>query len=165
MTDREASAKSELDTSLAQLEKAQDKLKTIKDKTRFIAKHARHYDDAPEYSLPEPKSLMSAKIYYEKVAFPLVRKLKNVVRSVLLRYFEKTRELSNALDQTNRRISDLSVWVKKLEPENERLRGIEKDYRRLRNVLGNRRVDELLHEAKEREIAARKPQIERVSTR
>ena len=50
-------------------------------------------------------------------------------------------------------------------PENERLRGVEKDYRRLRNVLGDRRVDELVSEAGEKEIAARKQQIKQVSVR
>ena len=52
-----------------------------------------------------------------------------------------------------------------MEPENERLRGVERDYSRLRNVLGIRRVDDLVSEAKEKEIAARKPQIKRIFER
>ncbi|MCL2811501.1 MAG: plasmid recombination protein [Clostridia bacterium] len=164
LVDKEANAKSELDASLSQLEKTQGKLKAVKERARFVAKNARHYDD-PKYNLPEPKALMSARAYHEKVALPLVRKLKDVIRGVLLRYFEKTKELKTALGRANGEILSLSAQVKKMEPENERLRGVEKDYRRLRNVLGDRRVDELVNEARERESAVGKPQIKQVSVR
>ena len=88
-----------------------------------------------------------------------------MIRGVLLRYFEKTKELKTALDRTNGEILDLSAQVKKMGPENERLRGVEKDHRRLRNVLSNRRVDELVSDAREMEIAARKPKTKQVSVR
>jgi len=165
LADKEANAKSELDASLSRLEKTQGKLRTAKERARFVAKNARHYDDDPKYNLPEPKPLMSAKAYHEKVALPLVRKLKDVIRGVLLRYFEKTKELKTALDRANGEIQDLSKQMKKCESELVPLRVIEKDYRRLRNVLGDRRVDELVSEAREKEIAVGKPQIKQVSVR
>ena len=56
---------------------------------------------------------MSARTYYEKIAFPLVRKLKNVIRSVLLRYFEKTQEMQIALDLADSRVMSLSAQVEK----------------------------------------------------
>jgi chromosome segregation ATPase len=165
LIDKEANTKSELDTSLSQLEKTQGKLKRVKDKARFVATNTRRYDDDPEFCLPEPKPLMSAKTYYEKVAAPLVQKLKDAIRSILLQYFEKTEVLKTALDRANGQVLSLSGQVAKLEPENERLRGVEKNYSRLRNVLGSRRVDDLVSEAIEQEIVARKPQIKRVSAR
>jgi hypothetical protein len=51
-----------------------------------------------------------------------------------------------------------------LEPENERLRGVEKDYGRLRRHLGGERADEMIASAKEQEaqeIVERKPQLMR----
>jgi regulator of replication initiation timing len=163
LIDKETNAKNKLDTSLSQLEKTEVKLKKVKEKVRFVAKHASHFEDNPAFSLPEPKPLLSAKTYYEKVAVPLVQKLKDVIRSVLLQYFDKTQELKTALDRANGQVQGLSKQIEKLVPENERLRGVEKNYSRLRNVLGGKRVDEMVHEARKQEIVARKPQIKRIS--
>jgi len=85
-----------------------------------------------------------------------------------LQYIEKTKELRSALDRANNRIRDMYSQITKLEPENERLRDVERDYRRIRHVLGGERVEELVntaikHEAavKEREIAARNQRYNR----
>lgn len=45
-------------------------------------------DTSPEYQLPEPQGLMSAKSYRNKVAEPLVLKLKSLVKTALVRCFE-----------------------------------------------------------------------------
>ena len=163
LLEKKVSAKNELDDFLSAIEKTQDKLETVREKAQFIAQNARHYDDDPKYELPEPKPLMYAKTYREKYAIPLVRKLKDVIRSILLQYIEKTKELRSALDRANNRIRDMYREITKLEPENERLRGVERDYSRVRRVLGGEHVDELVsvaieHEAaeKEREISTRK---------
>ena len=158
LTGQKVHTKNELDDFLSELEKTQDKLKNVKQKEQFIAKNARHYDDNPEYELPEPKPLMSAKSYHDKVAVPLVRKFKDVIRSILLQFFERTRDLKEMLDRANRQIWNLTEHVNKLEPENERLRGAERDYGRLRRHLGSERTDEMISEIKAQEIEARKPQ-------
>ena len=45
-------------------------------------------DTSPEYQLPEPQGFMSAKSYKNKVAEPLVQKLKSLVKTALIRCFE-----------------------------------------------------------------------------
>ena len=45
-------------------------------------------DTSPEYQLPEPQGLMSAKTYKNKLAEPLVQKLKSLVKTALIRCFE-----------------------------------------------------------------------------
>ena len=73
--------------------------------------------------MPEPKPLMSAKTYHERFAVPLVRRLKDVIRSIPLELFERTRDLKLALDRTSKQMMGLSERISKLEPEteNERL--------------------------------------------
>ena len=56
----------------------------------------------------------------------------------------------------------MSERASRLEPENERLRGVERDYGRLCRGLGAERVDEIVREVKEREIAERQNKRERV---
>nr|WP_243103612.1 MULTISPECIES: plasmid recombination protein [unclassified Dehalobacter] len=143
----------ELDNFLFRLVDIQDQLQTAESKERFIAQHAGHYDNDPEYQLPEPKPLMTAKGYREKVAAPLVQKLKKVIRSILSQFFEKTRELMMELDRANSQIQSLYKRLEISEAKGERLQGIEKDYNRLRRFLGGDRTDEIIGEVKVQEIA------------
>lgn len=151
----------ELDKYTAKLGKVQDKLEAVKIKEKFIADNARRYDDDPEFQLPEPKPFMSAKSYHEKIAVPLVRKLKDVIRSILLQFFEKVSELKMALDRTDNQIWNLSDRLEKVETENGQLRVIEKDYRRLQRGLGEDKVNEIINAAKAQEVVKKKPAIKR----
>ena len=75
-------------------------------------------DASPEYQLPEPQGLMSAKSYKNKVAKPLVQKLKSLVKTALVRCFE-------AWDSYYR----LNVTNSNLHRENEGLRKINEKWR------------------------------------
>jgi hypothetical protein len=158
LTDKRSEIKGELSDFIQELDKTQGKLKTLKEKERFVAKNAGHYDDDPKYELPEPKPLMYAKTYHEKFASPLVKRLKNVIRSILLQFIEKTQELRSLLDRANNQIRDLTSRVNRLEPENERLRGVERDYGRLQRHFGSERTDEIINTVKSQEIAERQAQ-------
>ena len=158
LSDKKTEIEDEISGFLCELDKTQGKLKTVKDKERFVAKNASHYDDSTKYELAEPKPLMYAKTYHDKYAYPLVRRLKDVIRSILLQFVEKTQELKSMLDRANNQIRDLTVKVSKLEPENERLREVERDYNRVRRVLGNERTDDVINEVKVQEIAERQAQ-------
>jgi hypothetical protein len=161
LADKEASTKNELDSFLSQLADVQDKLQTVKNKENFIAKNAGHYDHDPEFQLPKTKPLMTAKSYHEKIAAPLVKKLKHVIRSILLQFFEKTRELTTALDRAQNQVWSLSDRLKKYEKENERLCKVEKDYGRLRRFLGSNRTNEIIEKVKAQESTKKKPEIKR----
>lgn len=152
---------SELDKYAAKMDKAQDKFEAIKVKEKFIANNAWQYDDDPEFQLPNPKSLMSAKTYHDKIAVPLVSKLKDAIRSILLQFFEKTRELKTALDRANGQAQRLSRQVEKLSADNERLHVLEKDYGRLRRGLGDHGAEQIISANKEKEIAEKKKVVKR----
>ena len=152
-------AEKELDGFIAKTENAQKEIKTIKDKEKFIAQNARHYDDNPEYELPEPKPMMTTKSYRDKIAFPLVNKLKDVIRRLLLQYFEKTRSLQTALDRATDKIKSLTKRIEKLEPENERLRIVEQEFNRVRHSLGDDYVKTILEAVKNKKPIINKERI------
>ena len=79
-------------------------------------------------------------------------------QSILLQFIEKTNELKTMLDRANNQIRDLTGRVNRLEPENERLRGVERDYGRLQRHLGGERTDEIIETVKEQEIAEKQLQ-------
>jgi len=163
IVEKKASVKSELDDFIADAEKTRDNLNSIKDIEQFVAKNASHYDIDPKYELPEPKPMMYAKTYRDKFALPLVKKLKDVIRSILVRYFERTNEMKSVIERTRTQVWSLTERINKLEPENERLCEVERDYSRIQRVLGSERVKELVSTAiaqenttKELELAAKK---------
>ena len=141
----------ELDKYIAQLDKVQNQMDAIKIKEKFITENARRYDNDPEFQLPEPKPLMSAKSYHEKDAVPLVQTLKKVIRSILQQFFEKTRELTTALNRANTQVWNLSSEIERYREDNEWLRGVEKDYGRLRRGLGDNKADEIIGSVKAQE--------------
>jgi len=102
--------------------------------------------------------LPQAKAYHEKVALPLVQKLKDVIRGVLLRYFENIKELKTALDRANGQVQDLSKQVKKYESDLAPLKEIERNYRHLRRGLGENQADRIIHEVKIRVLAQQQTQ-------
>jgi len=155
LSEKKISVKNELDDFINEAEKTRDSLKSIKEMERFIAQNASHYDNNPNYELPEPKPMMYAKTYRDKFAVPLVKKLKDVIRSILVHYFEKTNDMKKVIERTRNQMWSLTERINKLEPENERLRGIEHDYSRIRRALGSERVNELVSIAKAQENAAR----------
>ena len=108
-------------------------------------------DTAPEYQLAEPQGLMSARSYKTKVAEPLVKKLKALVKAVLVKCFDamdnyyRLNITNGNLYRDNERLTKAN---EKLKSENEMLRSENKDYKLLRKVFGSRQIDNLLEQAR-----------------
>ncbi|MBQ9890695.1 MAG: plasmid recombination protein [Firmicutes bacterium] len=106
----------------------------------------------PEYQLPEPQGFMSAKSYKAKFAEPLVKRLKKLVKSLLVRYF-KVQDNYHRIDKTNGELyrdnEGLARSNDRLKEENDALREQNKDYAILRKVFGSRQIDDLVAQARE----------------
>jgi len=147
----------------AELYKVQGKLQVAKTKEKFVTENLRRYDDDPDFQLPSPVALMSAKTYYERIAAPLVRRLKDVIRSILHQFFDQRRELKTALDNANRQLDGLTNRWKRTEPELERLQGVEKDYKRLRRGLGDYGADEIIRAVEAKEMDEKRTKVKHKS--
>ena len=108
-------------------------------------------DTSPEYQLSEPQTLMSAKSYKNKVAEPLVQKLKTLVKAAIVKCFEawdsyyRLNIKNGNLHRENERLTKIN---EKLAEENENLRAEIKDYKMLRKTFGSKQMDSLLEQAK-----------------
>ena len=142
---------SEFEKYTAKLENVQDQFKAARIKEKFVAENACRYDDDPAFQLAEPKMMMSAKAYRDKIADPLVEKLKTTIRGLLLQFFEKTRELQSALSKANGRVQGLQIRLEKYEKKLPELREAERDYHCLRHGIGEDVADRVIGEVKERE--------------
>lgn len=148
ISDKTIAHQVEHDLLVEKLIKVQKKLKQVKSKEKFVAENVRRYDHDPEFQLLAPKPMMSAKAYYERVAAPLVALLKNVIRSILMQFYEKTRELKTALDQMSKQAQLQSKQLSSYEAELIPLREIEKNYQRLRRALGENEVNRVIEKVK-----------------
>lgn len=109
-------------------------------------------ENAPEYQLPEPQGFMTAKSYKSKVVEPLIKRLKSLVKTLMVRCFQAIDDYQ-MLNQTNaslyRSNERLKSQNKQLTTDNNRLREEAKDYKLLRKVFGSRQIDSLLEQARQ----------------
>lgn len=108
-------------------------------------------DSDPDYQLPEPQGLMSAKSYKAKFVEPLIAKLKSLIKTVMVRYF-KAKDDYHRLNQYNASLyrdnGNLHSDNEYLTTKNNQLKEKVKDYALLRKVFGNKQIDDLLEKAR-----------------
>lgn len=143
----------------------EDKLAEKNDEFRVMADRIENFDNGeralkkldesimnePEYQLPEPSAMMSARSYKTKFVEPLIAKLKSLIKTLFAWYF-KAIDSYNRLNVTNanlyRENEKLSKINGKLTEENTRLRAENKDYSLLRRTFGHKQIDSLLEQAR-----------------
>ena len=148
-----------------ELEVLEDKLAEKKDAFRVMADRIENFDNGeralkkldesimnePEYQLPEPSAMMSARSYKAKFVEPLIARFKSLISTLFARYF-KALDSYHRLNITNgnlyRENEKLSKVNEKLSRENENLRAENRDYKLLRKVFGHKQIDNLLDSAK-----------------
>ena len=113
----------------------------------------------PEYQLPDPQALMTAKAYKTKVAEPLVKRLKKLIKGILVRYFKEV-DHNHRLNQTNGKLyqenENLIASNDRLRDENSVLREQNREYALLRKVFGSKQIDDLVAQAREAQQAKRR---------
>ena len=105
----------------------------------------------PQFQLPEPQGLISAKSYKKKFVDPLIKKLKSLVRTVLARCFEgceNYHRINNLNGKLYRENEDLWYENAKLKENNGLLREQNKAYRLLEKVFGKNKLNEIVEQAK-----------------
>lgn len=134
----------EFDTLTRRIEELDDGEKGITEMQNLLATD-------PEYQLPEPQGLMSAKSYKTKFVEPLIAKFKSLIKTVMVRYFQ-AKDDYHRLNQYNAKLyaenENLRNDNEYLSSKNNQLGEKVKDYVLLRKVFGNKQIDDLLEKAK-----------------
>lgn len=114
-----------------EIEVLEDKLAEKKDEFRIMSDRIENFDNGeralqnldksimnePEYQLPEPSAIMSARTYKTKFVEPLIAKLKSLISTLFARYF-KAIDSYNRLNITN---ANLYRTNERLETANDKL--------------------------------------------
>lgn len=68
--------------------------------TNSLSQMQNALENASEYQLPEPQGFLTAKSYKSKVVEPLIKRLKSLVKTLMVRYFQAIDDYQR-LNQTN----------------------------------------------------------------
>ena len=124
-----------------------DRIENFDNGEKFLQKLDESIMNEPEYQLPEPPAMMSARSYKAKFVEPLIARFKSLISTLFARYF-KALDSYHRLNITNgnlyRENEKLSKVNEKLSRENENLRAENRDYKLLRKVFGHKQIDNLL---------------------
>ena len=149
-----------------EVELLDEQIKDKQDEFEVVSKRVKNYDKgyeqlreldekletSQEFQLPEPQGLMTAKAYKTKVVDPFIKKLKDLIRTVLARCYEAW-DNYNRLNLMNGKLyrdnEKLSKHNDKLTIENENLKEDVKDFNILKKNFGRKKIEALVDEAKE----------------
>ncbi len=146
----------ELESRLAdkkdEFEVYKDRISNYNKGEQVIDELSKKLDTEPDYQLQEPPPLMSTKNYKTKFVEPLIKKLREVISSVMSMYYQAL-DSYHRLNITNRNLYRENEHLRKdngmLTDENKKLKAQNRDYNLLRKVFGSKQIDELLVKAKE----------------
>lgn len=144
----------EISSAAETLQKVQHKLTELQGKEGLIEREIYQYEK-PEWSLPEPTALMSAKAYREKKAMPLIQKLKKALVSAVTRYHNLVGQLAGlkrALSKAEYHVENLTDRVMEEKSINKNLNEKLQDFKKLGKFLGEEKLQGMLEQARTAEL-------------
>ena len=123
-----------------------DALGTMKNTVERVETEVSKYYVGQEWRTPEPKGLMSAKTYKEKLVDPFVKKLKDVIATLISKFLDLTREHQRIKDQLWRARND----NEKLANRNRALQKESDELKLIKGELGSEQYEEILDIAYQR---------------
>ena len=132
----------ELEARLSQLRETEGKVQDLQ----------KELNTNPDYQLPEPQPLMSAKSYMTKFVQPLIDRLKQMLLKMIVKYMELKGDydmLSNRYRRAMQERAQYGSRIDALVTENDQLKKENREYRLLRKVFGDEQIDQVLTRAKQ----------------
>ena len=143
----------------AQLEIQQEKLRSSIDQMvqseKLLQRDVRKYDEEPEWQLPEPGTFASAKSFRDKVALPLVNKLKELVKSLTIQCVRLKEEVLQLRDKVKHLTSDVEFYkgkIRDMSAKTELLQEKADDLERVKRYAGAEQIDTIIGKVKEKEL-------------
>ena len=156
-------AEKERDAVIKKTEVLEKKLLKVKVNVSQLERHAQEYGYYPEEWLPKPVQFESAKSYRKRI-FPLVKKVANMIQSLYSKYLDlknKNQKLSDRNIDLENRVDRLREEVSVIKKENAILRNAAFDLERVRNMLGESKIDDVIAMAKRLEQMNANPKMKK----
>ena len=142
-------AEAKLEEVQADLRSAKKRVEVYEDWEKELGSVTRDLADEPEYQLPEPPAMMSAKKYKTTFVEPLISKLKELIRKLLSRIFEQRSYYESRLAQAEsyqKRYRQMDQNYNAVKDEVERLKPYAQEDRFLRRVYGDVKITQMVNQ-------------------
>ena len=106
------------------------------------------YESSPEWQIPEPTPLLSAKTYKNKFVAPFVNKLKDVIKNLIGQYLKlhsQVADLERRLWKANQAVENMTDRMVKSQSEIRRLKKLERSYKTVQKTIGADALDKILN--------------------
>lgn len=123
---------------------AKDRLKEIAPRLVKVEALAQKFSADPDELLPEAGALESARVYRDKKAAPLLKRVVGVLRDLYNRYLDAVQSLKKLQQKYDHEVCVLNGYILRLKGENEQFRPKALQYEMLCRSLGQNHVDALL---------------------
>ena len=108
---RESKNAEQLEELLLLTEEIQEELEAMAGSKVALERNVRAYDEEKQWQLPEPGVMQSAKSYREKVALPLITRLKELVKSLTIKCVGLMEQVKKLTAKVNQQGEDIA-WYK-----------------------------------------------------
>ena len=159
LTEKAEGLKKEIDDSERTAQSLSRRIGGLESGERKLDDIEKDLASSPEYNLPDPPALMTAKTYKTKFVEPIIKALKELVKTILVKFFQMRNEYSRVLDNNGRlwrEGENLRYEVDRLKEENKDLRHVNSELRKqnkghalLRKVFGSEQIDQMILQAKQ----------------
>ena len=159
LTEKADGLKKEIDNSERTAQSLARRIGGLESGERKFDEIEKELASSPEYNLPDPPALMTAKSYKTKFVEPIIKALKELVKTVLVKFFQVRNEYSRVLDNNGRlwrESENLRYEIDRLKEENKDLRHVNSELRKqnknhalLRKIFGSEQIDQMILQAKQ----------------
>lgn len=137
-----------------QQQKLQKEIETMVDSKTALERNVRAYDEDKQWRLPEPGMVQSAKAYREKVALPLITRLKEPVKSLTIKCVGMMEQVKKLTAKVNQQGEDIAWYKNKIKEQNstmEHLQEKAEDLERVKQYVGADKIQSIIDNVKEAE--------------
>ena len=137
-----------------QQQKLQKELEAMAGSKVALERNVRAYDEEKQWQLPEPGVMQSAKSYREKVALPLITRLKELVKSLTIKCVGLMEQVKKLTAKVNQQGEDIAWYKNKIKEQNstmEHLQEKAEDLERVKQYVGADKIQDIIDNVKEAE--------------
>lgn len=136
-----------------QQKKVQQEIEKMLQSKAVMERNIHAYDEDEKWQLPEPAALMSAKVYKDKKASPLVEKLKETIKALTIKCIQLTEQGKKLKDKVTRQEQQIRHLTDKVMEQSDiidRLQEQTADLERLERYFGREQVQSIVGRSKAR---------------
>ena len=128
-----------------QQQKLQKELEAMAGSKVALERNVRAYDEEKQWQLPEPGVMQSAKSYREKVALPLITRLKELVKSLTIKCVGLMEQVKKLTAKVNQQGEDIAWYKNKIKEQKA------EDLERVKQYVGADKIQDIIDNVKEAE--------------